>query len=118
MTGTLDDRNYFGDIWIAARWTLISLSNCDLLKIKYHVKTCHTRYKRSGERHTQMQNSSKREATTDCPPTSPTSGQKRDKTRANSSPKEKPCIIYDQIKCQGEVPHLRGVCSKIVTQSS
>ena len=44
--------------------------------------------------------------------------KKRDKTGANSSPKEKPCIIYYQIKCQGEVPHLRGVCSKIVTQSS
>ena len=38
---------------------LISLSDYDIHKIKYHVKPCYARYKQSSERHTQMQNSSK-----------------------------------------------------------
>ena len=71
---------------------LISLSDYDLLKIRYHVKTCYVRHKQSVERCTQMQNSSKHEATTECPLSSPTSRQKRAKTGANSSPKEKQCM--------------------------
>ena len=61
-----------------------------------------SRYKRSGERHTQIKNSSKREATTECPQASLTSRQKRAKSGANPSPKEKAGIICDQIICQGD----------------
>ena len=49
-----------------------------------------------------MQSSSKHEATNECPLASPKSRQKRAKTGANPSPKEKPCIICDQIKYQGD----------------
>ena len=35
----------------------------------------------------------------------------RAKTGANASPKEKPCIICDQIKCQGDTKKFR-ICEK------
>ena len=90
---------------------LISLSDCDLLKIKYDVKTCYARYKRSGERHTSMKHFRKREVTTECPLASPTSRQQRAKTEDNSSLKEKPCIICDRIKCQDDTKKFR-ICEE------
>ena len=55
---------------------LISLSDCEMLKIKYLVKTFYAKYRPSGERRAQMQIFRKREATTECPLASPSSSQK------------------------------------------
>ena len=92
-------------------WLLISLSDCDLLKIKYHA-----RYSRSGERNTQMQNSSTREATAECLLASPTSREKAAKTGANPSPKERPCIICYQIKYQDDTKKFR-ICEEYAAKT-
>ena len=63
-----------------------------------------------------MKNSSKRETTTECPPASPTSRQKTAKAGANPSPKEKPCIIFDQIKCQGDTKKFR-ICEEFAAKT-
>ena len=65
LAGTPDGRNIIQTSELLQDGLLISLSGCDLLKIKYHVKTCYARYKQSGKVHTQMQIFSKREATTE-----------------------------------------------------
>ena len=49
--------------------------------------------------------------TTACPLASRTSRQKRAKTGANPSLKEKPCIICDQIKCQCDTKKFR-ICEE------
>ena len=51
---------------------------------------------------TQTQNSRKCEVTTECRLASPGSRQKRADTEANPSLKQKPWIIFDEIKCQSE----------------
>ena len=108
LTGTPDGRNIIIQTSeLLQDGPLISLSDCDLAKIKYHFKTCYARYKRSGKRHTQMQNSSKREATTEWHLASPTNRQNRAKTGANPSSKEKSCIICGQIICEGDTKSLQ-----------
>lgn len=107
MTGTPDGRNTIIQTSELLQDATFSLSDCDLVKIKYNVKTCYARYNRSGKRHTQMQNSRKREATTEWHLVSPTSRQKTAKTGADPSPKEKSFIICDQIKCQSDTKSLQ-----------
>ena len=50
---------------------LFSLTDADLLNIKYHVKSCSAKYKRSGERYTETPTSNKREASPESAPFSP-----------------------------------------------
>ena len=112
LTGTSDCRNIIMQTSeLLQDGLLISLSDCEMLKINYLVKTFYAKYRPSGERRAQMQIFRKREATTECPLASPSSSQKRAKTGANSSPEEKPFIIWDQIKCQGGIKKFR-VCEE------
>ena len=50
---------------------LFGLTDADLLNIKYHVKICYAKYKRSGERYTETPTSNKREASPESAPFSP-----------------------------------------------
>ena len=51
LTGTPGGRNIIIQTFeFLQGGLLISLSNCDLIKAKHHVKTCYARYKQSGER--------------------------------------------------------------------
>ena len=63
---------------------------------------------------TQTQNSRKCEVTTECRLASPGSRQKRADTKANPSLKQKPRIIFDEIKCQSETKSrtFMHICAK------
>ena len=84
---------------------LFSLTDADLLNIKYHVKSCSAKYKRSGERYTETPTSNKREASPESAPFSPTSTLKRVKNYSECE--EKPCIFCNQFKCQGDTKKYR-----------
>ena len=61
-------------------------------------------YKRKGERNEQKKSKLKRtsEEPTDSFLSSPENRQKRTKVSTPASPKEKPCVICNQMKCQGD----------------
>ena len=72
-----------------------NLSDHDLEKIQYHVKTCYASHKRKSERNEQKKSTLKRTAEEPIVSflSSPESRQKRTKVSIPASPKEKPCII-------------------------
>ena len=79
----------------------IGIQNGD--NIKYHVKTCYATYKRKGERHT---DSIKRKpADSDNSPLTPRT--KRCKPVISLEPKDKPCVICNHVKCQGDSKRFR-----------
>ena len=86
-----------------------NLSDHDLEKIQYHVKTCYASYKRKGERNEQKKSKLKRtsEEPIDSFLSSPENRQKRTKVSTPASPKEKPCVICNQMKCQGDAKRYR-----------
>ena len=64
LTGTSDGRNIIiQKSELLQDRLLISLFDCDMLKIKYLVQTFYAKYRRKGERGAQMQIFRKREAT-------------------------------------------------------
>ena len=84
-----------------------NLSDHDLEKIQYHVKTCYASYKRKGERNEQKKSKLKRisEEPTESFLSSPENRQKN--VSAPASPKAKPCVICNQMKCQGDAKRYR-----------
>ena len=86
-----------------------NLSDHDLEKIQYHVKTCYASYKRKGERNELKKSKLKRtsEEPIDSFLSSPENRQKRTKVSTPASPKEKPCVICNQMKCQGDAKRYR-----------
>ena len=84
-----------------------NLPESDLNSIKYHVKPCFSNYKKKGERYNQTRKQ-KAESSTLSPLSSPTNHPKRSKV-ANppTDLKDKPCVICDHMKCQGESKRYR-----------
>ena len=84
---------------------LFVFTDADLLNIKYHVKSCYVKYKRSGKRFTETPTPNKQEASPESTPFSPTSILKRVKTTVNVW--EKPCIFCNQLKYLGDTKRYR-----------
>ena len=78
-----------------------NLSENNIEKIQYHVKSYYALYKRKGERNDQKKTKNKRtsEEPIDSFLSSPKNRQKRTKVSTPMSPKEKPCVICNQMKC-------------------
>ena len=72
-----------------------NLSDHDLEKIQYHVKTCYASHKRKSERNEQKKSTLKRTSEEPIASflSSPESRQKRTKVSTPGNPKGKPCII-------------------------
>ena len=87
------------------------LSDNDLNSIQYHARTCHSSYKKKGERYKKEQLKTSQKRATDTPISSPLSSPtcrpKRSKPLKTSDPKNKPCIVCDQMKCKGETERHR-----------
>ena len=80
------------------------LSDHELEKIQYQVKTCYASYKKEGERNKQKKSKLKKtsEEPIDSFLSSPENCQKWTKVSTTVSPKEKPCVICNQMNCQGD----------------
>ena len=89
---------------------LVELTDEDLQSIQYHVRTCYSRYKRSGERHKTNEVPEKRsnpDSDIANQLSSPENRHKRRKTLVQSDSRKKPCIICDQVKCKGSHERFR-----------
>ena len=89
---------------------LINIIDTELKNIKYHVNTCYARYQKTKQRFSTKKlifpsppGSSKDVQSPDCEINRP----KRRKILDNKEPREKPCIICNQIKCKGDIRKLR-----------
>ena len=73
--------------------------------IKYHVKTCYATYKKRGERYVET---SKRKHDEENHYDSPlTSRTKRCKSTTSPEARNKPCVICNHVKCQGDTTRFR-----------
>lgn len=94
---------------------LNNLNDRELTFLKYHVKTCYARYKKSGERYAKKQEAKKKEEN-DLLLQSPSRGIeitniesrcKRRKTSTDLNPKDKPCVICNLVKHKGTSERFR-----------
>ena len=76
-------------------------------RIQYHVKTCYSKYKKQGERHEKAQKRNAEDEPEVSPVTSPVTRAKRAKSIVSPEPKDKPCIICNFVKHQGELQRFR-----------
>ena len=82
---------------------LVELTDEDLQNIQYHVRTCYSRYKRSGARQKTTEVPKKRsnpESFIVNELSSPESRHKRQKTHTESDARKKPCTKCDKVKCK------------------
>ena len=82
---------------------LVGLTDEDLQNIQYHVRTCYSRYKRSGARQKTTEVPKKRsnpESFIVNELSSPESRHKRQKTHTESDARKKPCTKCDKVKCK------------------
>ena len=100
LTSTPDGRSV---IIQTSRALLVELTDEDLQNIQYHVRTCYSRYKRSGARQKTTEVPKKRsnpESFIVNELSSPESRHKRRKTHTESDVRKKPCIICDKVNCK------------------
>ena len=76
-------------------------------KINYHLKSCYSTYRKKGERHEEARKRKAEDEPQDSPLTSPVTRPKRDKLIVSPDPRDKPCIICNHHKCQGETQRFR-----------
>ena len=98
---------------------LYGLNDSELSQIQYHVRWCYARYKRTGERHVQNQDVSKRQNTetkTSIEITSPVNRLKRRKTIDNLKPRIDIIFdLYNDNSIKGSERSRRGTASGIHT---
>ena len=93
---------------------LLHFTESDFDQIQYHVNTCYGRYQKSKERIEHRRNSvqdSGFETTNSSDSINTVNDEirpKRRKTMDKLEPDDKPCIICNQIKCQGVVKQFRS----------
>ena len=109
----------------AGRQTIISTSrkfedglvtNIDqnrLVDIRYHVKSYCATYKKKGARHEVETPKRKPEDPDLSPLTSPLTRPKRSKTIASPDPRDKPCVICNHVKCQGDTRRFQIESSEV-----
>ena len=109
LTSTEDGRNTIISTSEKLKDGLIDrIDHTQRTNIKYHVKSCYSTYKKKGNRF--VEDTSKRkpeEEDLDSPLTSPIVRPKRSKSIKSPELKNKPCIICDHVKCQGNTERVR-----------
>ena len=112
----------------AGRQTIISTSrkienglvtNIDqnrLVDIRYHVKSCYSTYKKKRARQEVETPKQKSEEPDLSPLTPPITRPKKSKTTTFPDPRDKPCVIYNHVKCQGNAKRFRIESSEVVVE--
>ena len=84
-----------------------------LVDIRYHVKSCYGTYKKKGARH-KVEIPKRKPEEPDLPPLmSLITRPKRSKTITSPDPTEKPCVICNHVKCQGDTKSFRIESSEV-----
>ena len=112
----------------AGRQTIISSSrkledclvtNIDLnrlVDIRHHVKSCYATYKKKWARHKIGTPKQKPEEPNLSPLASPVTQPERFKTRTSPDPRDKPCVICNHVKCQGDTKKFRIESSEVAAR--
>ena len=69
---------------------------------RYHAKSCYATYKKKWARHKVETPKQKPEEPNLSPLTSPVTRPKRSKIIISPYPRDKPCVICNHVKCQGD----------------
>ena len=84
-----------------------------LVHIRYHVKLCYTMYKKKWEGH-KVETLKRKSKEPDLSPLmSPVTWPKRFKTITSPDPRDKPCVICNHVKCQGDTKRFRIKSSEV-----
>ena len=85
--------------------------------IRYHVKSCYATYKKKEARH-KVETPKRKPKESDLSQlTSPVAQLKRSKTITSPDPRDKPCVICNYVKCQGDTKRFRIESSEVADRS-
>ena len=84
-----------------------------LVDVRYHAKSCYTKYKRKGERH-EVETTKRKPQEPDLSSlTSPVTRPMRSKPITSPDPRDKPCVICNHVKCQGDTKRFKIESSEV-----